>query len=102
MRPFGTARLELGLGAAHADGDEWRRFVPRARFSLTVTSGLRVYGDAQRTPRVDALALEGGSDMRLAFGVALDLDHVGAMLGTQISILAALATPASASPRVCA
>ena len=84
VRPFGTSRLELGLGAAHADGDEWRRFVPRARLSLTVTSGLRVYGDAQRTPRVDALALEGGSDMRLAFGVALDLDHVGAMLGTQI------------------
>ena len=103
VRPLGTSRLELGLGAAHADGDEWRRFVPRARLSFTVTSGLRLYGDAQRTPRVDALALEGGSDMRLAFGLALDLDHVGAMLGTQIFNPGRLRpTPPSASPRACA
>ncbi len=61
LRPLGTYRLELALGAAHADGDEWRRIVPRARLFVTVTDGLRLYAEGARVPRSDALALEGGA-----------------------------------------
>jgi protease-4 len=84
VRPLGTTRLELAVGAAHANGDEWNRIVPRARASLVVTDGLRLYAEGERVPRADHLALEGGSDTRLGFGLALDLDHLGAMIGTQI------------------
>ena len=31
VRPTGTDRLELAIGASHAEGDAWRRVVPRAR-----------------------------------------------------------------------
>ena len=36
LRPLGTDRLEVALGAAHADGDGWDRLVPRARISATL------------------------------------------------------------------
>src|SRR5262245_15300200 len=35
VRPTGTDRLEVALGAAHANADEWKRIVPRARLSVT-------------------------------------------------------------------
>src|SRR5262245_2377255 len=61
VRPLGTDRLELAIGAAHANNDLWRRFVPRARLSLTLVDGLRLYAEGQRTPvAMGPVALEGG------------------------------------------
>ena len=65
VRPTGTDRFELVLGAAHANADEWRRFVPRARLSATLVDGLRLYAEGARVPvAAGPLALEGGADSR--------------------------------------
>ena len=77
LRPLRTDRLELALGAAHANADAWRRVVPRARLSVRVTDGLRFYAEGEAIPRVGADAFGGGSDSRLGLGLALDFDHVG-------------------------
>ena len=53
LRPLGTDRLEVALGAAHADGDGWDRLVPRARLSVTVIDGLRLYAEGESVPRGD-------------------------------------------------
>ena len=53
LRPLGTNRLEVALGAAHADGDAWERIVPRARLSARITDGLRVYGEGESVPAGD-------------------------------------------------
>jgi protease-4 len=84
VRPLGTNRLEVALGAAHADGDAWDRIVPRARLSARVMDGLRLYGEGESVPRGTALALSGGSDTRLDFGLAIDFDHLGGALGIPI------------------
>lgn len=84
LRPFGTDRLELGIGASHAEQDEWRRLVPRARLWWTITGGLRVYGEGQTAPPPGVSTFGSGSDTRLGFGLALDLDHVGTMVAAQI------------------
>jgi protease-4 len=84
VRPLGTNRLEVALGAAHADGDAWDRIVPRARLSARVVDGLRVYGEGESVPRGTALAFSSGSDTRLDFGVAIDFDHLGGALGVPI------------------
>jgi protease-4 len=81
VRPLGTDRLELAVGAAHADGDAWRRLVPRARLAVRLTDGLRLYGDAQTSPRGGQLAFAGGSDTRASVGLAFDFDHLGAAVG---------------------
>ena len=58
----------------------------RARGSVvTVTRGLRLYGDAQRAAARDALAFGGAATCRLGFGLALDLDHVGRCWGRRSS-----------------
>jgi protease-4 len=84
LRPLGTDRLEVALGAAHADGDAWDRLVPRARLSATIRDGLRLYGEGESVPRGPALALAGGSDTRLEFGLAIDFDHLGGAVGLPI------------------
>jgi protease-4 len=81
LRPLGTERLELALGAAHADGDGWDRLVPRARLAVVVSDGLRLYAEAQSSPRGGALALAGGSDTRASVGLAVDFDHLGGAVG---------------------
>ncbi len=81
VRPLGTDRLELAVGAAHADGDAWRRLVPRARLAVRLTDGLRLYGDAQTSPRGGELAFASGSDTRASIGLAFDFDHLGAAVG---------------------
>jgi protease IV len=86
LRPLGTDRLEVALGAAHADGDDWERIVPRARLSARVTDGLRLYGEAESVPRGTALAFGSGSDTRLAFGLAVDFDHLGGAVGVPILV----------------
>lgn len=84
LRPLGTDRLEVALGAAHADGDAWERIVPRARLSARIRDGLRIYGEGESVPRGTALALGGGSDTRLDFGLAIDFDHLGGAVGVPI------------------
>ncbi len=84
LRPLGTSRLEVALGAAHADGDDWDRLVPRARVSVTLTDGLRLYGEGENVPRGTAATFGGGSDTRLAFGLAYDFDHSGTAIGVPI------------------
>jgi protease IV len=92
LRPLGTNRLEVALGAAHANADDWDRLVPRARVSVTLVDGLRLYGEGENVPRGTGATLGDGSDTRLAFGLALDFDHLGAVVGVPIFI------PASGSP----
>jgi protease-4 len=100
LRPLGTDRLEVALGAAHADGDAWDRLVPRARLSATLTDGLRLYGEGESVPRGTALAFGGGSDTRLAFGLAIDFDHLGAAVGVPILVPGAGGTGAGIAARV--
>jgi protease-4 len=86
LRPLGTNRLQLAVGAAHADGDDWDRLVPWARLSATVTTGVRLYAEGESVPAGSALALSGGSDTRLAFGLAIDFDHTGAVVGVPVLV----------------
>ena len=81
IRPLGTDRLELAIGGAHANADEWKRFVARARFWVKLVDGLRLYGEGQRVPNGGALALEGGADTRVGVGLAMDFGQVGGALG---------------------
>ncbi len=81
LRPLGTDRIELAVGAAHADGDAWRRIVPRARLTARLTDGLRLYADAQSSPREGQLAFASGSDTRASVGLAIDFDHFGGAVG---------------------
>jgi hypothetical protein len=62
LRPMGTDRLEIGLGAGHANGDQWKLFVPRARVSVALVDGLRLYAEGERVPAGTAVAFEGGAD----------------------------------------
>jgi protease IV len=77
VRPLGTNRIEIGLGAAHAENDAWRRIVPRARLWVGLRPGLRFYADASTLPNATALAFERDSDSRIGLGLAIDLDHSG-------------------------
>ena len=86
LRPLGTARLEVALGAAHANADDWDRLVPRARVSVTLVDGLRLYGEGENVPRGTGSTFGDGSDTRLAFGMAIDFDHLGAVVGVPIFI----------------
>ena len=82
VRPTGTARFELAIGAAHANADEWRRFVPRVRLSATLVDGLRLYAEGARVPvAAGPLALEGGADSRVGVGMALDFGRTGGAVG---------------------
>src|SRR5262249_42837336 len=87
VRPLRTDRLEVALGAAHANGDQWARIVPRARLSVRIVDGLRLYAEGERVPVVGAggvggpTALEGGADSRLGGGVALDFGRAGGAVG---------------------
>jgi len=86
LRPLGTNRLEVALGAAHANADDWDRLVPRARISATLVDGLRLYGEGENVPGATDTTFGGGSDTRLAFGLAIDFDHLGATIGVPIFI----------------
>jgi protease-4 len=81
LRPLGTDRLEVAIGAAHADGDGWRRIVPRARLAVRLTDGLRAYAEGQTSPRGGQLAFASGSDTRASIGLAVDFDHLGGAIG---------------------
>jgi len=81
VRPLGTDRLEVAVGAAHANDDDWDRIVPRARAWVKLVDGLRLYGEGQRSPNANALALEGGADSRLGVGLAMDFGRSGGAVG---------------------
>jgi protease-4 len=82
IRPLGTDRLELAIGAAHADADEWARLVPRARLWVKLVDGLRLYGEGERVPvAMGPTALEGGADSRLGVGMAMDFGQAGGAVG---------------------
>ena len=100
LRPLGTARLEVALGAAHANADDWDRLVPRARVSVTLVDGLRLYGEGENVPRGTGSTFGDGSDTRLAFGLAIDLDHLGATVGVPIFIPATGSTGAGIAGRI--
>ena len=99
LRPLGTDRLEVALGAAHANADDWDRLVPRARVSVTLVDGLRLYGEGENVPRGGS-TFGDGSDTRLAFGMAIDFDHLGAVLGVPILIPAAGSSGAGFAGRI--
>ena len=88
LRPLGTNRLEVALGAAHADGDDWDRRSFRARVCPPrVIDGVRLYAEGESVPaRIGAGASAGGSDTRLAFGLAIDFDHTGAVVGVPVLV----------------
>jgi protease-4 len=100
VRPLGTDRLEVALGAAHADGDDWDRIVPRARLAARVLDGVRLYAEGESVPNGSALALSGGSDTRLAFGLAVDFDHTGAVAGVPVLLPASGSAGAGLEGRV--
>jgi protease-4 len=100
VRPLGTNRLEVAVGAAHAESDDWNRLVPRARLSATVHTGVRLYAEGESVPNGSALALSSGSDTRLAFGLAVDFDHSGAVVGIPILVPATGSTGAGFEGRV--
>ena len=81
VRPLGTDRLEVAVGAAHANDDDWERIVLRARAWVKLVDGLRLYGEGQRAPNMNALALEGGADSRVGVGLAMDFGRAGGAVG---------------------
>ena len=69
LRPLGTDRLEIAIGAAHANADEWERLRLRARRLVTLVAGLRLYAEGARVPAGTSVAFEGGAD-RVAWASA--------------------------------
>ncbi|HVU51035.1 MAG TPA: signal peptide peptidase SppA [Polyangia bacterium] len=76
-RPLGTDRLELALAADYFEGTSWRYLVPRARLSVTVARGLRLFATGESSASAGHYALSSDADYRAELGFALDLEHVG-------------------------
>jgi protease-4 len=83
VRPLGTRRLELAVGAAHANGDAWSHVVPWARVRVDLKGGFGLYAQAERVPAYGEGAFSGVAYTNAGLGLAIDLDHVGAMLAAQ-------------------
>jgi protease-4 len=89
LRPLGTDRFEAAVGATHVEGDVWSAIAPRARLSVVLTRGLRLYGEGEAfatsimtatttsTPR----AFQAGSGGHVGLGLAVDFDHAGVLAG---------------------
>jgi protease-4 len=79
LRPLGTERLELAVGASHVEDEHWRWIAPRARVLATVASGLRLFATGATLPRgpQGQYAFAEHADYEAELGVALDLDHLG-------------------------
>lgn len=77
VRPLGTERLELAVGAAHVEDDSWRRIAPRARLAGRLADGFRLFAVGQTLPRGGEYAFSSSADYRAEVGMALDLDHLG-------------------------
>ena len=83
LRPLGTSRLELAVGASHVEGELWRWIVPRARLAATIADGLRIFATGATLPRGGAYAFAHGADYQAELGVALDFDHLGLTAGAR-------------------
>jgi protease-4 len=83
VRPLGTRRVELAVGAAHANGDTWAHLVPWARVRVAVTGGFGLYAQAERVPAYGENAFSSVAYTNAGVGLTIDLDHLGAMLATQ-------------------
>jgi protease IV len=81
LRPLGTDRLEIALGAAHADDDRWRQLTPRARLAVRVADGVRMTAEAETSPRGAASTFGPGGYTRATLGLAIDFDHTGGAIG---------------------
>ncbi len=77
LRPLGTSRLELAVGASHVEGELWRWIVPRARIAATIVDGLRVFATGATLPHGSAYAFAHDADYEAELGLALDFDHLG-------------------------
>jgi protease-4 len=77
FRPLGTERLEVAVGATHAEGDQWRWIVPRARIMAGLVEGLRLIATGVTLPRGTQLALAAHADYQAELALAMDLDHWG-------------------------
>jgi protease IV len=77
VRPLGTSRVEVAVGATHVEDESWRLLVPRARLAALVADGLRVFATGETLPRGGQYAFASGADYEAELGLALDLDHLG-------------------------
>jgi protease-4 len=77
LRPLGTERLELAVGASHVEGEAWRRVAARARVAATVAAGMRLFATAASVPRGGQFVFASGADYEAELGIAVDLDHLG-------------------------
>jgi protease-4 len=83
VRPLGTERFELAVGASHVEDQPWRWVAPRARFALTVVPGLRFYATGTTLPRGTQYAFASGADYAAELGLAVDFDHAGLTAGAR-------------------
>jgi protease-4 len=81
LRPLGTDRLEIAAGAAHAGTESWHDVAARARLSVLLIRGLRLYGEGEAFPTAAGRAFQTGSGGYAGLGLALDFDHLGVLAG---------------------
>jgi protease-4 len=81
LRPLGTERLEIAVGASHVEGEPWRWIAPRARVGAVLTPGLRLYALGATLPRGTQYAFASGADYQVEVGLAFDLEHLGLTAG---------------------
>jgi len=81
--PNGTASFELAAGAAYAEGDRFHQVAPFALLSAILADGLRLYATGAAFPAPTGVTFGTDGDYRLAAGLMVDLDHVGATLGVR-------------------
>ncbi|HSS38362.1 MAG TPA: S49 family peptidase, partial [Polyangia bacterium] len=79
LRPLGTRRLEVAVGAAHADSDRWAAVVPWLRVLVQVTNGFGLYAQASRVPAYGQGPFGGSAYTNAGVGLTLDLEHLGLM-----------------------
>ncbi|MFL5303850.1 MAG: signal peptide peptidase SppA [Polyangia bacterium] len=82
FRPLGTRRLEIALGAAHADSDRWAAVVPWLRVLVQVTNGFGLYAQAERVPAYGQGPFGGHAYTNAGIGLTVDLEHLGLMAAT--------------------
>lgn len=81
LRPLGTDRLELGLGARHVEGGVLRDLQPHARLAFTLRPGLGLFAELE-TERRRAFVVDARGDMhrpatyRASVGVVTSLERL--------------------------
>jgi protease-4 len=80
-RPLGTDRLELGIGAAHANDDHWDNIASWARLGAIPVDGIRLYATGEMLPGGIGPSSMFGTVHRFSVGVTLYLDHLATTVG---------------------